>query len=131
MDRNLAADDKTGNLCLVKTLLFIIQSDPYATSKVSDAIDMAYAAAVFEIEVAVLFSGAALSCLLQGHQSRLLDKKSIEKKILALPIYGVDELRYVVDANSPFASMLAGIADPLPESEQAAYMAGFQEIQVF
>lgn len=93
---------------------------------------MAYAAAVFDIEVAVLFTGEALSGLLKGHDNRLLEKKSIEKKILALPIYGVDELRYVVeDHDSLLRKALIGIADPLSSADQAAYIAGFQEIQVF
>ena len=68
----------------MKSVLFIIQTDPYASSTVSDAIDMAYAAAVFDVDVAVLFVGDGIACLRQGHDSKVLQRKSIEKKILLI-----------------------------------------------
>jgi len=115
----------------MKSVLFIIQTDPYASSTVSDAIDMAYAAAVFDVDVAVLFVGDGIACLRQGHDSKVLQRKSIEKKIAALPMYGVERLYYAGDSHRHAVGTLGDDAVSLNAAEQVTLFAEFQEIQVY
>ena len=115
----------------MKSILFIIQTDPYASAAVTEAIDMAYAAAVFDLEVAVLFIGPGIACLVKDQQSPVLEKKSIEKKVAALPIYGVERLYYDGYQSGIALDRIIKDAISLNADAQTALLSQFHEIQVF
>lgn len=113
----------------MKKLLMIIQSDPYESSKVAEAIDMAYAGAAFDIEVGILFTGEGLLCLIEGQSTSNIESKSIEKKIQALPIYGVDSIWY--EPSESYSIATSDLATAVSPEERQQIMSSFDEIQVF
>lgn len=56
-----------------------------------EAIDYCLAAAVFEQNIQLLFTGDAVLQLLKDQQPESINQKNIAKTLSALPIYGIDQ----------------------------------------
>lgn len=92
--------DKTNehNSSLTKSMLIVNQSAPYAKSNAKEALDLALAAATFDQDVNILFTGDACYQLISNQQPEHIDSKNITKMLKALPIYGINEI-YVDESN--------------------------------
>lgn len=93
-----------------KTILFILQRAPYASSAVREALDAALAAAAFEQDVQLLFTGDGVWNLLQGQQPEVIAGKDTSKMLQALSYYDIEAV-YVdspsLDARNLSAEQLA------------------------
>lgn len=73
-----------------KTILFILQRAPYASSATREALDAALAAAAFEQDVQLLFTGDGVWHLLQGQQANAIASKDTSKMLQALSYYDIE-----------------------------------------
>ena len=116
---------KTAMKAQHKTILFVLQHAPYGSHATRETLDAALAAAAFEQDVQLLFSGEGIWCLLAGQHSESIDSKNIEKILQALAYYDINDV--YVDAISLSerqlsASDLAIAATPLAGAEIAALL---------
>ncbi|MEZ5539352.1 MAG: sulfurtransferase complex subunit TusC [Pseudomonadales bacterium] len=72
-----------------KTILFVLQRSPYGSTATQETLDAALAAAAFEQNVQLLFSGDGVWSLLPDQHSELIDRKNIEKLLHALEYYNI------------------------------------------
>ncbi len=71
---------------------------PYSGSLSREAIDYCLAAAAFEQDLELLFTGDAVLQLIKNQEPSAIDQKNLTKTLSALPIYGID--KFYVDSNS-------------------------------
>jgi tRNA 2-thiouridine synthesizing protein C len=76
----------------MSNLLFILSHSPYGNSLAKEAIDAALAAAVFEQNVQLFFTGEAVWQLLKEQNIDRSTQKSIEANLQALPLYDVEHI---------------------------------------
>lgn len=100
-----------GNASLTKNMLIVNQAAPYSKSNAKEALDLALAAATFDQDVNILFTGDACYQLLNQQQPEYADSKNITRMLKALPIYGVNEL--YVDSESMACRNIDELADGL------------------
>lgn len=74
-----------------KQILIVLSQSPYGGSLAREAIDYCLAAAAFEQNIQLLFTGDAVLQLLKDQQPEMISQKSISKTLSALPIYGIDK----------------------------------------
>lgn len=73
--------------------LLIIQTHaPYASSHAQEALDLVLAAAAFDTRVAYLLTDEACFQLLPDQSPEIVGRKSLNKMMKALPIYGVEHI---------------------------------------
>ena len=115
----------------MKKLLILIQQDPYANLSVSEAIDLAFAAATYDVEVALVFAHHGLVCLTLDHQTAGIKRRSIGKKIKSLPLYGVEKLYALASDTSHIDFELTSDAELINQSQLNQLYTEYDEIQVF
>ena len=93
---NIPDDSDSGSL--TKNMLIVNQSAPYSKANAKEALDLALAAATFDQDVSILFTGDACYQLMDQQDPEQIDSKNITKMLKALPIYGISQL-YVDKAN--------------------------------
>lgn len=75
-----------------KKILFILQRAPYGTATAREALDAALAAAAFEQDVQLLFSGDGIWQLLPDQQPDAINSKDISKMLQALDYYDINKI---------------------------------------
>ena len=75
-----------------KKILFVMRHAPYGNSLAREGLDALLACAAFEQKVSVLFLHDGVFQLLKNQQNKLIEQKSLEKSLGALPLYDVNEL---------------------------------------
>lgn len=75
-----------------KKILFVMRHAPYGKSFAREGLDALLACAAFEQKVSVLFLHDGVFQLLKNQQSNLLEQKSLEKSLSALPLYDVNDV---------------------------------------
>ena len=75
-----------------KTVLFILQRAPYGSSATREALDAALAAAAFEQNVQILFTGDGIWNLLPEQDASSIDNKDTGKMLQALDYYDISEV---------------------------------------
>lgn len=96
-------------------LFFVVTRSPKDSSAFREAIDAILAAAAFDQDITVFFSGASVLGLLPHQDSSQIHQKAAEKMLTALPVFGVEKIlaektsveRYQVN---PDDFIIAGIA---------------------
>jgi tRNA 2-thiouridine synthesizing protein C len=111
---------------MVKTYLIVCDRSPYGSVSVQESLDMATAAAAFDLPVQVLLRGDAVYSALASQESGALGQKNLGKLLGALTIYGVNGI--FVDGDSLterglFANDLVPEAETLEESAINALLA--------
>lgn len=81
-----------------KKVLIICTQSPYSGSLSREAIDYCLAAAAFEQDLELLFTGDAVLQLIEGQNPSAINQKNLTKTLLALPIYGIS--KFYVDAKT-------------------------------
>jgi tRNA 2-thiouridine synthesizing protein C len=81
-----------------KKVLMICTQSPYSGSLSREAIDYCLAAAAFEQDLALLFTGDAVLQLIEGQNPSVINQKNLTKTLSALPIYGINT--FYVNANT-------------------------------
>jgi len=115
----------------MKKLLILIQQDPYSNLSVSEAIDIAFAAATFDVEVALVFANQGLACLYVDHQTAGIQKRNIEKKIKSLPIYGIEKIYALASKASNSDYELSSDAERINQHQLKQLCTEYDVIQVF
>ena len=90
-----------------RKILILCRSAPYGSARARDALDMAMACGAFDQNVAILFIGDGVLCLLND-QLPPGSAKNLQKILGALPDYGIGP--FYVDADTLHAHGLS-IAD--------------------
>ena len=75
-----------------KTILFILQRAPYGKSATREALDAALAAAAFEQNVQILFTGDGAWNLLQEQNASSINSKDTSKMLQALDYYDISDV---------------------------------------
>ena len=75
-----------------KTVLFILQRAPYGNSATREALDAALAAAAFEQNVQILFTGDGIWNLLTEQDAGSINSKDTSKMLQALDYYDISEV---------------------------------------
>jgi tRNA 2-thiouridine synthesizing protein C len=75
-----------------KTLLFILQRAPYGNSATREALDAALAAAAFEQNVQILFTGEGVWNLLPDQDTSGINSKDTSKMLQALDYYDISDV---------------------------------------
>lgn len=73
-----------------KSLLLLMRHAPYGSSLARTGIDMALAAAAFEQNVSVLFTGDGILQLLPEQDAQLVGAKNLGRIIASMPLYGIE-----------------------------------------
>ncbi|XOV81791.1 MAG: DsrE family protein [bacterium] len=110
----------------MKKLMCMIHQPPYAASHVLELLESAMVAAVFDLEVSVLFRGEGLWVLLKGQNADPLGQRTLSKVLGALPDYEVDSIFVCADALQEKGLQpdeLVLPASVLSSAEQAALLA--------
>ena len=95
-----------------KNLLIVLRHSPYGSGLGRAAVDTALAFAAFEQEVELLFVGDGVLQLSPGQQGQSIGRKTIEKQLAALPLYGVDSV--FVDATASLKYNIDLTSSPVP-----------------
>ena len=95
-----------------KALLMLMRQPPYSSSLARTAIDATLAAAAFDQEVQVLFSGPGVLQLLTGQDGEAIATRTLSKIINSFELYDISTLH--VDASS--LTQYGVNADQLPEN---------------
>lgn len=108
-----------------KSILFVIQHAPYGSHATQETLDAALAAAAFEQQVQLLFSGDGVWSLMADQHSDATQRKNIEKLLHALHYYDIETV--YVDAHSLQARSLTAehfsiSTTALSADEQAALL---------
>ena len=80
-----------------KQTLVIFSKSPYSSALAREGIDYCLAAAAFEQNIKLLFTGDAVLQLLKHQKPEQISQKNIAKTLSALPIYGINTF-YVDEA---------------------------------
>lgn len=75
-----------------KKILFVLQRAPYGSSSARESLDAALAAAAFEQDVQLLFSGDGVWQLLPDLQADAIAGKDIGKMLQALAYYDIEHV---------------------------------------
>lgn len=75
-----------------KQLLVILSQSPYGGTLAREAIDYCLAAAAFEQNIQLLFTGDAVLQLIKDQHPEAIMQKNISKTASALPIYGIEQV---------------------------------------
>jgi tRNA 2-thiouridine synthesizing protein C len=81
-----------------KKVLIILTQSPYNGSLSREAIDYCLAAAAFEQDLELLFTGDAVLQLIKDQNPSAISQKNLTKTLSALPIYGIN--KFYVDSSS-------------------------------
>jgi len=81
-----------------KKVLIILTQSPCSGSLSREAIDYCLAAAAFEQDLALLFTGDAVLQLIKDQNPSVINQKNLTKTLSALPIYGIE--KFYVDLSS-------------------------------
>lgn len=111
------------NTITQKSILFVLQHAPYGSSTTQEALDAALAAAAFEQNVQLFFSGDGVWSLLSSQQSELIQRKNIEKILQALHYYDIESIYIDLHSLQERGISLENLALPataLTATEQAA-----------
>jgi len=81
-----------------KKVLLICTQSPYGGSLSREAIDYCLAAAAFEQDLELLFTGDAVLQMIEDQNPSVINQKNLTKTLSALPIYGIN--KFYVDASS-------------------------------
>ena len=73
-------------------LLCVVSKPPFEGSKVIEQIEAAMVAAVFDIEVTLLFTGLGIHCLTEDQQGDVLASRSPGKLISGLDMYDINNI---------------------------------------
>ena len=110
----------------MKKLMCVVSQPPYANSHVLELLETAMVAAVFDMQVSLLFRDEGLWSLLKTQNADPLGQRTLAKVLLALPDYDVSSI-YVCSAamqeKQLDADELIVPVTPLDESAQADLMA--------
>ncbi|UZE97897.1 sulfurtransferase complex subunit TusC [Alkalimarinus alittae] len=109
-----------------KQVLVILSSSPYGGSLAKEAIDYCLAAAAFEQNIQLLFTGDSVLQLLKDQQPTGISQKNISKMLSALPIYGVDQFYVEQSALSCYGLEHAPLclpATPVTSHQMSALLA--------
>ena len=82
----------------MKKLMCVIDQPPYANSHVLELLETAMVAAVFDMQVSLLFCGEGLWCLLKTQNADPLGQRTLSKVLTALPDYDVSTIYVCSDA---------------------------------
>lgn len=75
-----------------KQVLVILSRSPYEGSLAREALDYCLAAAAFEQDLQLLFTGDSVLQLLKDQQPEGILQKNLSKTLSVLPVYGVEKL---------------------------------------
>ncbi len=81
-----------------KKVLVILTQSPYGNALSREAIDYCLAAAAFEQDLTLLFTGDAVLQLINDQNPSTINQKDLTKTLSALPIYGINQ--FYVDSNA-------------------------------
>ncbi|MCR9258226.1 MAG: DsrE family protein [Pseudomonadaceae bacterium] len=81
----------------MKKLMCVINQPPYANSHVLELLETAMVAAVFDMQVSLLFCGEGLWNLLQKQNADPLGQRTVSKVLLAMPDYDVSAIYVCAD----------------------------------
>jgi tRNA 2-thiouridine synthesizing protein C len=82
----------------MKKLMCVISHPPYADSHVLELLETAMVAAVFDMQVSLLFRDDGLWSLLKSQNADPLGQRTLSKVLLALPDYDVSSIYVCSDA---------------------------------
>jgi len=74
----------------MKSLLVVSRRAPWSGSSAREALDIALAAAAFDLPVALLFLDDGLFQLTTAQQPSCLQQKDLSANLKALPLFGID-----------------------------------------
>lgn len=80
----------TTHITKKKSILFVLQHAPYSSTTTQETLDAALAAAVFEQNVILFFSGEGIWSLMTAQHSDLIQRKNVEKILHAMRYYDID-----------------------------------------
>ena len=115
----------------MSNLLIILRTDPYEGLSLTEAIDMAFAAAAFDLDVTLCFQGSAVMALLDHQQSKAIGRQSIQKKISALPVYGIEHIWAIADADIQSLFTHSEHFEWIDKTHLKLAISQFDEVQVF
>ncbi len=78
-------------------LLLILQTAPYGSSHLHEAIALALSASQITTRIAIILRGDALFCLQQPQQPEAIDRKSLIANIRALPLYDINDIAVIAE----------------------------------
>jgi tRNA 2-thiouridine synthesizing protein C len=81
----------------MKKLLCVISQPPYANSHVLELLETAMVAAVFDMQVSLLFRDEGLWSLLETQNADPLGQRTLSKVLLAMPDYEVSSIYVCAD----------------------------------
>jgi len=81
----------------VKKLMCVINQPPYANSHVLELLETAMVAAVFDMQVSLLFRDEGLWSLLKPQNADPLGQRTLSKVLLAMPDYDVNSIYVCAD----------------------------------
>jgi tRNA 2-thiouridine synthesizing protein C len=117
-----------------KRLLIVCRQAPYGNSLARAGLDVALAAAAFEQDVQLLFSGDGVWQLLRDQDAGQINSKSHLKTLQSMPLYDVEYFH--VDAASLAerelgAAQLDGACVLLEPGEVATFLDSFEQVLSF
>lgn len=75
-----------------KSILLVCRKAPYGNSLAKEALDIALAAAAFEQQLQVIFTGDGILQLLNQQNTQKIGTKNISKHLAAFPLYDLNEV---------------------------------------
>jgi tRNA 2-thiouridine synthesizing protein C len=90
-----------------KKILLVLRRSPYGSSLARAAIDVALAAAAFDQDVDLLFSGNGVLQLVSNQDGQQLGTKTIGRLLSSLPLHDIDHVYVDADALSRFKTDLS------------------------
>ena len=89
-------------------LLCIVTHPPFEGSKVIEQLEAAMVAAVFDVEVSLLFLDMGVHCLVEGQAGERLNSRSPGKLISGLEMYDINQI-YAEVSVLPAGTMVANV----------------------
>lgn len=103
--------------------MLLIRHSPYGSSLARASLDLALAAAVFDLPVSLLFTGDGVLQLIPEQDSKANGSKNLGRLISSLPLYGIEQVyvdaeaaaRYGLDLDAAPVSALALNVDDMSQ----------------
>lgn len=88
----------------MKSYLFIMQQDPYSSSKAMEALELALALSSFNQPVSILFKDAGIMQILANKSGQNIVAKDFTKIYSGLDIFGIEKVYIDKSSMEPFAT---------------------------
>ena len=116
---------------MMNSVLFVLRQSPYGSSKAREILDMVFASAVFDREIALLFTGPGLFCVTADQSPQ--GTANVSKNFASLPIYGVDKFYAVEEDLLQYElgiDQLALDLEAIPQAQLSAFYQQFDQVMV-